>query len=553
MGRLDNGDFEVRNAYPLNDVQKNAIEEIRSQFHKKDTVLLHGVTSSGKTEIYIHLINEVIKTGGSVLYLLPEIALTSQIINRLRAVFGNRVGIYHSRFSDAERVETYMKVLNDEDYDIVLGVRSSVFLPFKRLRLIIADEEHENTYKQYDPAPRYHCRDTAIMLARIHGAKVLMGTATPSLETYYNVKQEKFGLVEISTRFREILMPEIITVNIKEETERKRMHGHFSRVLVDAMGATISGGEQVILFQNRRGFSPFIECHICSHVPECVNCDVRLTYHKRLNKLLCHYCGYETRIPANCPNCGSTEIETKGFGTEKVEDDLQLLMPGIKVHRMDLDTARTRKAAENIIHDFSEGKIDVLVGTQMISKGLDFNNVGLVGIMNADNMLGFPDFRASERSFQLMAQVSGRAGRRKKQGKVIIQTRQPEHAVIRWVIENNFIAFYDEELQSRKTFHYPPFTRIINLDVKHTKPEKARDAANALAEILRRSFGNRVLGPEEPVIARVQNLYIRRIMIKAGRETDPAKARVAITETIDYIHSREGYKSVSIIADVDPM
>lgn len=553
VDRIEKGDMDLREAWPLNEMQGKALEEIRSRFHLKDTVLLHGVTSSGKTEIYIHLMNEVIKTGGSVLYLLPEIALTSQIINRLRAVFGNRVGIYHSRFSDSERVETYLKVLKDEDYDIILGVRSSVFLPFRRLRLIIADEEHENTYKQYDPAPRYHCRDTALMLARIHHAKVLLGTATPSLETYYNVIQGRFGLVELFSRYREIQMPLIEMVNVKEEGERKRMHGHFSQTLVDAINLTLQNGEQVILFQNRRGFSPFIECHICSHVPECVNCDVRLTYHKRLRKLVCHYCGYEIPIPSSCPNCGSTELETKGFGTEKIEDDLQLLLPDIKISRMDLDTARTRKSAEKIIHDFAEGRTDVLVGTQMISKGLDFSNVGLVGIMNADNMLGFPDFRAAERSFQLMAQVSGRAGRSNKQGRVVIQTRQPEHEVLQWVKENDFKTFFENELQHREEFHYPPFTRIIHLDIRHSQPEKARDAAEKLAAVLRHSFGNRLLGPEEPAIARVKNLYIRRIMIKADRNTDAAKARIAIANAIEFIRSAEGYKTVIVSADVDPM
>ena len=553
IGRLDDGKYDIRSAYKLNGVQEQGLSEIRSQFHKKEVVLLHGVTSSGKTEIYIHLINEVIKTGGTVLYLLPEIALTSQIINRLRAVFGNRVGIYHSRFSDAERVETYLKVLNDDDYDVILGVRSSVFLPFKRLRLIIADEEHENTYKQYDPAPRYHCRDTALMLAKIHGAKVLLGTATPSLESYNNVITGRFGLVEIFTRYKEILMPEIVIADVKEAGKRKEMHGHFSAILLDAVKSTIDNGEQVILFQNRRGFSPFLECQICNHVPECVNCDVRLTYHKRVNKLICHYCGYEINVPSKCVRCGSSEIETKGFGTEKIEDDLQLLMPGIKVSRMDLDTARTRKSAETIIHDFTEGKIDVLVGTQMISKGLDFNNVGLVGIMNADNMLGFPDFRAYERSFQLMAQVSGRAGRHSKQGKVIIQTRQPEHQVLKWVQENNYKDFFYGESESRQTFHYPPYTRITLLDVKHSNADKARKASEKLAEILRQSFGNRVLGPEEPVIARVQNLYIQRIMVKADREVDPVKSRLAIIAAIDYIRSCEGYKTVMIIPDVDPM
>lgn len=553
VDRIQKGEMELRDAWPLNEIQEKALEEIRSQFYKKDVVLLHGVTSSGKTEIYIHLMNEVIKTGGTVLYLLPEIALTSQIINRLRAVFGNRVGIYHSRFSDAERVETYLKVLKDEDYDIILGVRSSVFLPFRRLRLIIADEEHENTYKQYDPAPRYHCRDTAMMLARLHHAKVLLGTATPSLETYYNVKQDRYGLVELFTRYKEILMPVVEIVNIKTETERKRMHGHFSQVLLEAINETIQNREQVILFQNRRGFSPFIECHICNHVPECVSCDVRLTYHKLHRKLMCHYCGYEIPVPASCPNCGSTEIETKGFGTEKIEDDLKLLIPDVRIARLDLDTARTRKAAEAIIHDFAAGKTDVLTGTQMISKGLDFSNVGLVGIMNADNMLGFPDFRAAERSFQLMVQVSGRAGRSHKQGRVIIQSRQPEHEVLQWIKENDFQTFFNNELLHREEFHYPPFTRIIHLEVRHIKPEKAKHAAEKLAAVLRNSFGNRLLGPEEPAIARVKNLYIRRILIKADRNTDAVKARIAIAEAIEFIRSAEGYKGVIVSADVDPM
>ncbi|PKP22314.1 MAG: primosomal protein N' [Bacteroidetes bacterium HGW-Bacteroidetes-21] len=552
VGRLDPGSDAVKKISDLNEIQSSALETIRQLYKQKDTILLHGVTSSGKTELYIHLINEVIKSGGTVLYLLPEIALTSQIINRLRAVFGKRVGIYHSRFSDAERVETYLNVLKDTEYDVVLGVRSSVFLPFQRLKMIIVDEEHENTYKQYDPAPRYHGRDTALLLAQKHNAKVLLGTATPSIETYQNAVSGKYGLVELQSRFKDIKLPEIRIVDIKEATEKKEMNGHFSSFLLNEIKETVAAHEQVILFQNRRGFSPFIECNICNFVPHCINCDVRLTYHKGFNKLSCHYCGYEAKMPTTCPNCGSSDIQTRGFGTEKIEDDFKLLLPDVSIYRMDLDTARTRKAAEKIIQDFGEGKIDVLVGTQMLSKGLDFNNVGLVGIMNADSMLGFPDFRAFERSFQLMSQVSGRAGRHVKQGRVIIQTRQPNHYILKQVKENDYTSFFDEELANRNLFKYPPFTRIFNIDIKHVKSYITNKAADDLAILLRKSFGNRVLGPEAPVIARVQNLYIKRIILKVEKEVNQAKIRVFLNQATNAVIQRDGFKTVHIIVDADP-
>ena len=442
---------------PLNGHQQRAHDEIVDSFRTKNVCLLHGVTSSGKTEIYIHLIEEVIRQGKQVLYLLPEIALTTQITERLKRVFGSRLGIYHSKFPDAERVEIWQKQLSDSGYDIILGVRSSVFLPFRNLGLIIVDEEHENTYKQQDPAPRYHARNAAIVLAALYGAKTLLGTATPSVETWYNATSGKYGLVELKERYKEIQMPEIIPVDIKELQRKKRMNGPFSPLLLQYVREALEQKEQVILFQNRRGFAPMIECHTCGWVPKCKNCDVSLTYHKGLNQLTCHYCGY-TRI---CPACEGADLRNRGFGTEKIEDDVKRLFPEAAVARMDLDTTRTRSAYERIIADFEQGKTDILIGTQMVSKGLDFDHVSVVGILNADTMLNYPDFRAYERAFQLMAQVAGRAGRKNKRGRVVLQTKSIEHSIIPQVIGNDYEGMVNGQLAERQIFHYPPYYRLV--------------------------------------------------------------------------------------------
>lgn len=552
VGRLQVTDEKTRELHPLNNYQEIAINEIKNHFTNKNVVLLHGVTSSGKTEIYIQLIHETIKRGGMVLYLLPEIALTSQIINRLRSVFGKRVGIYHSKFSDSERVETYLNVLKGTEYDVILGVRSAIFLPFNNLELIIVDEEHENTYKQFDPSPRYHCRDTSLVLARTFSAKVLLGTATPSMESFFHAKQQNFGLVTLSQRFNDILLPEIKIVDTKQASERKQMRGHFSDELINEIEKTLNEKEQVILFQNRRGYSPYIECDICGYKPQCTQCDVNLTYHKHSNQLVCHYCGYAISMPVYCDACGSNNLQTRGFGTEKLEDDLSLLLPNAKLARMDTDTARNKKSAEKIIYDFSVGNTDILIGTQMLSKGLDFDNVGLVGIINADNLLNFPDFRSFERSFQLMAQVSGRAGRRNKQGRVIIQTRQPDHEILQKVIQNDYQGFYDTEMANRNLFFYPPFTRIINIDIKHVQSPLANKASEILAQQLRLTFKHRILGPEAPLISRIQNLYIKRISLKVERDLSVKNVRMAIYNAIDSVRKVEGLKSVIINIDVDP-
>lgn len=557
VSRLEEYQGEEFEVAELNINQNKAIEEIRDLFKEKETVLLHGVTSSGKTEIYIHLINEYIQKGKQVLYLLPEIALTSQIINRLRKVFGNSVGIYHSKFSDAERVETYLNVLQNKEnknpFNIVLGVRSSVFLPFSNLGLIIVDEEHENTYKQYDPAPRYHARDSALMLAKMHGAKVLLGSATPSIESYYHASEGMYGKVDLFTRFQDIKMPEIKIVDTKEAFRKKQMKSHFSPGMLDAIQETIDNNKQVILFQNRRGFSPRIECDLCGWVPGCPHCDVKLTYHKFENRLICHYCGFSSQIPAKCPACGGQGITTKGYGTERIEDDLSLIFPEYKIGRMDLDTARTRKKIDAIIEDFETGKTNILIGTQMVSKGLDFNNVGLVGIINADNMLSFPDFRTNERSFQLMTQVSGRAGRKNEQGKVIIQTSQPEHPVIDYVLNQDFNALYQWQITERKEYNYPPFARLIEIVLKHKDDSIVEQAARELAIELRKSFGNRLLGYEKPLVSKIQTFYLRHMILKIERNLPLNKVREIIYNNVDNLKAKANFKAVIITPDVDPM
>ncbi len=552
VSRLDTTKMESMEANTLSQIQSNALQSIHQSFSQHDITLLHGVTSSGKTEIYIHLINHYLQQGKQVLYLLPEIALTTQITTRLRKHFGNRLGIYHSKFSDAERVEVWNNLLHHTGFEVILGVRSSIFLPFNALGLIIVDEEHENSFKQFDPAPRYHARDAAMMLARQHGAKVLLGTATPSMESYFNVRNNRYGLVELHTRHEGIQMPRILPVDTKEAKRKKQMKSIFSPQLITSMRESISKGEQVILFQNRRGFAPFVECAQCAWIPKCKHCDVSMTYHKNQNMLVCHYCSYAYPLPDTCNACGSPALETKGYGTEKIEEDVQLEFPEARVARMDLDTAKSKKAFEKIIADFENHQLDILIGTQMVSKGLDFDNVSVVGILNADNMLNYPDFRAFERSFQLMAQVSGRAGRKNKQGLVILQTTDPSHPVIQDVIANNFINHYEQQLNERQMYKYPPFYRLINLSVKHKDAVINRKAAIMLGNQLRTIFGDRILGPQEPPINRIANYFIQRIVLKIEKKGSPSKVKNLLMEVIHNINARPEYRQVIIQVDVDP-
>ncbi len=539
--------------------QAFALQEIRTGFEEHPVVLFHGVTSSGKTEIYIRLIQETLDAGKQVLYLLPEIALTTQIINRLRKYFGDEVGVYHSRHNEQERVEIWNKVIqsnaqvSDGKYRVILGPRSAVFLPFSNLGLVIIDEEHDHSYKQFDPAPRYHARDAAIYLAALHGAKTLLGTATPSIESYFNAKTGKYGLVELEKRFGDIRMPEIFTADIKKESRYKTLKAHFSSLLMEHITDALNQNEQVILFQNRRGFSLRLMCDTCNWMPECKNCDVTLIYHKHNNQLKCHYCGYSRRVPERCDACGSTHLTMKGFGTEKIEDDLAILFPEARIKRMDLDTTRSKFAYQTIINDFENRRIDILVGTQMVTKGLDFDNVSVVGIMNADNMISFPDFRSYERSFQQMAQVSGRAGRKNKQGKVIIQTWNPDQSVIQDVIRNDYQSMYSSQILERRNFKYPPFYRLITLSLKHKDARKLNDGARELAIMLRENLAHRVLGPEYPMVARIKNLYIKNILIKLERSENLAGNKEMIGGIIDRFRGEALYKSIRVQVDVDPV
>lgn len=547
-----NSDLHTTPINKLSAAQQIAYEEIVKCFSEKQVALLHGVTSSGKTEIYIHLIQEVIKSGKQALFLLPEIALTTQITMRLRKVFGGQLCVYHSKFSDAERVEIWQNMLKGEHCQVVLGVRSSVLLPFKDLGLIIVDEEHENSYKQYDPAPRYHARDASIVLASQSKAKVLLGSATPSIESYFNAKTGKYGLVELMTRFEGVQLPEIIVADIKEAVRKKEMQLHFTPQLIKEMAEAFKNHEQVILFQNRRGYSPYIQCQSCGYVPRCKNCDVSLTYHKFSNLLNCHYCGYTYPMMHLCPACGNPTIDTKGFGTEKIEDEVNQIFPDVKVARLDLDVAKSRKSFETIISDFENGKTDVLVGTQMISKGLDFDRVRVVGVLNADAMLSIPDFRSNERAFQLMAQVAGRAGRRGRRGVVVIQTSQPEHAIINQVQTNNYKQLYAEQLEERELFHYPPFFRLTHLFIKGKDLRNVEFAANELAANLRATFAERVYGPDKPSITRINSYHIRKIVLKLERGIDLAKAKELTRIAINNVIATGKYKSVTFYADVDP-
>jgi primosomal protein N' (replication factor Y) len=517
--------------------------------------LLHGITSSGKTEIYIQLIKECLAKGEQVLYLLPEIALTTQIITRLRHVFGNKTGIYHSKFSDKDRMETWFRLLENDSakrLQIVLGARSSIFLPFQKLGLIIIDEEHENTFKQFDPAPRYQARDSAMMLARMHGAKVLLGTATPSVESFFNAQTGKYGMVHLGERHQQMELPEIKIIDLVHAYKSRQMNGEFSNTLLKEIEIRLQNHEQIILFQNRRGFSPYIQCHECGWVPHCKYCDVSMTYHKFQSILNCHYCGYTRNMPSRCDSCGNTDLRTRGFGTEKIQDDLELIFPEAKMARLDLDSAKTRKAYESIIDNFENRQIDILIGTQMISKGLDFDHVSLVGILNADNMLNFPDFRAFERSFQLMAQVSGRAGRKGKRGLVLIQTFSAEHEVIKDVVKNDFLRRMASEMEERKKYHYPPYVRMIKISLKHYKNEKVETITKAFYSALKKIDGIILLGPNIPSIARIRNENLREIIIKIPRNESFQSVRLKLQELVDLFRQQKESSSVKIVADVDP-
>ena len=555
VGRLNtSGEYHPERIQPLSAAQQAAEDSILKQFNEKNVVLLHGVTSSGKTEIYIHLIKKAIDEGKQVLYLLPEIALTVQMTRRLQNVFGSRLGIYHSKYSDAERVEIWKKQLSSEPYDVILGARSAVFLPFTRLGFVIVDEEHETSFKQQDPAPRYHARSTAIMLARMYeGAKVLLGTATPSMESYHNACTGKYGYVQLTTRYKDVAMPEIRVVDTKDLYHRKMMRGAFSPDLLEAMRTALRNKKQVLLFQNRRGFAPMVECKVCGWVPKCKNCDVSLTYHKGLNQLTCHYCGYTYQLPRICPACEGTDLRNRGFGTEKIEDDIKALFPDARVARMDLDTTRTRTAYERIISDFQQGKTDILIGTQMVSKGLDFDHVSIVGILNADTMLNYPDFRAYERAFQLMAQVAGRAGRKNKRGRVVLQTKSIDHPIIPQVIANDYEAMVGGQLAERQMFHYPPYYRLVYVYLKNRNETLLDLMAQTMAAKLRTVFGNRVLGPDKPPVARVQTLFIRKIILKIETNAPMARARELLVQVQKEMVAEDRFKSLIVYYDVDPM
>lgn len=560
----------------LTEKQQEAYEEIHKGFEEEKPVLLHGVTASGKTEIYIKLIQEAIDEGKQVLYLLPEIALTEQIINRLKKYFGDRVGVYHSRYDNNERVEIWQQVMNfrsqqstvngqqilgdsatrrlgDSKYQIIIGSRSAVFLPFTDLGLIIVDEEHDSSFKQIDPAPRYSARDLAVLMSKMFHACLLMGSATPSFESYYNARQNKYHLVTITERYGGVEMPEIIVDDLRVETRRKTMQANFGKTLIDAMNKTLEEKNQVILFQNRRGFSLRIECEHCNYIPQCINCDVSLIYHKNQNILKCHYCGYTTSVPTECPSCRSTDLKMHGFGTERIEDDLKVVFPEANSSRLDLDTTRTKNSYQYILEQFQNKETNILVGTQMVTKGLDFDSVKVVGILNADNMLTFPDFRAYERSFQLMEQVSGRAGRKGDKGKVIIQTYQPQHPVILNVITHDYVKFYEEQMPIRRQFNYPPYSRLVMIRLKDVDSQKLNKAADELAKIFRQVFKENLLGPEYPVVSRVKNQYIKQMLIKINKDLNSAKVKEFINKTIEDFKHNNDFKSVKIQIDVDPM
>lgn len=552
VSRLGGEDVEITADFVFNERQQQAFDQIKRLFEEKDVVLLHGVTASGKTQLYIRLIEEAIRDGKNALYLLPEIALTAQITERLKLHFGDKLGVYHSKFNDNERAEVWHKVLKGE-YKVVVGARSSVFLPFQDLGLVIVDEEHESSYKQYEPAPRYHARDTAIYLAHLQRAKVLLGSATPSLESYYNAKANKYGLVELKERFGDSQLPDIQVVNVAEEGRKGQMFSYFSGVLLRDITDALERKEQVILFQNRRGHTPFVQCNTCGWVAKCVNCDVSLTYHKSTNHLHCHYCGHTEPPVQVCPACGMPHIESKGFGTERVEEELELLLPQARLGRLDLDSTKGKYGFEKIITAFDEHEFDILIGTQMVAKGLDFGRVSLIGIINADAMINFPDFRAYERAFSLFSQVAGRAGRRQQQGKVVIQTHTPSHRVLEQVIQHDYESMFMTEIKERKNYQYPPFYRLIKLDVRHIEMQAASDAATRLANMLQTSLGNRVLGPEPPLISRVRNHFIQTITLKVERNNvSISRVKELIRQAITQFGMEKQYKGVRISIDVDP-
>lgn len=544
--------------FVLSEAQQNAFNEIKTNFNKHNVVLLHGVTSSGKTEIYIKLIEEVLEKGKQILFLLPEIALTTQIIHRLKKYFGNKIGVYHSRYNRNERAEVWRNIAKLEDtenftqFQIILGPRSAMFLPFSNLGLIIVDEEHDSSYKQFDPAPRYNARDSAIFLAGLHGAKVVLGSATPSIESYFNAENGKFGFVELTERYGGMKMPEIMVVDMKSEMKRKTMKSNFSSVLLSNINRALNDKHQVILFQNRRGFSLRLECKQCNWVPQCKNCDVTLTYHKNSELLKCHYCGYSNSIPSSCSDCGSQDLKMVGFGTEKVEEDLSIIIPDAKIKRMDLDSTRKKNAFQQIISDFEDGKTDILTGTQMVTKGLDFDNVHVVGVLSTDNMLSFPDFRAHERSFQMMSQVSGRAGRKGRQGKVILQSWNPGHKIIKNVVFNDYESMYKGQLLERQKFRYPPFYRLINIKIKHKDFKILSKASDVFGNILRSKFGNLVYGPEFPMVSRIRLFYIKQIMLKLPRNKSQFEMKKILTLSLDEFRKLAAYKSVLVQFDVDP-
>ena len=563
VGRLNHGgDYHPELIKSLNSAQQTAYNSILMSMMKRPVTLLHGVTSSGKTEIYIHLIQQALERKEQVLYLLPEIALTVQMMQRLQRVFGNRLGIYHSKYSDAERVEIWKKQLSKNPYDVILGARSAVFLPFQKLGLVIVDEEHETSYKQQDPAPRYHARSAAIMLAKmsnenahssLNPCKVLLGTATPSLESYHNAKTGKYGLVELKERYQGIELPEIQVVDIADLQHRKMMAGPFSPLLLNKVREALERGEQAILFQNRRGFAPMIECKQCGWVPHCQHCDVSLTYHRQMNQLTCHYCGYTYRVPTECPCCGSTELHTRGFGTEKIEEQVREVFPEAHVARMDLDTTRTRNAYERIIMDFGAGRTNILIGTQMISKGLDFDKVSVVGILNADSMLNYPDFRAYEHAFMMMAQVSGRAGRKGKRGLVILQTKSKEVPVIQQVVRNDYLALYKDLIAERQAFHYPPYYHLVYVYIKHRYDDVVNTAGIELGSRLRQWFSGRVLGPDKPAVAKVKSQNIRKLVLKLENGIDMKKVREYLLMAQSQMMADKRYNSLQIYYDVDPL
>ena len=551
ISRLEDENDDLILNFKLSEAQSAALTKIETEFETKDVVLLHGVTASGKTQVYIKLIEEAIANGGQVLFLLPEIALTTQIVERIKRYFGDAIGVYHSKFNDNERVEIWNHVMNGK-YKIVLGARSSVFLPFGNLKLIVVDEEHESSYKQNEPAPRYQARDAAVYLAYLHKAKIVLGSATPSIESYHNALGNKYGLVTLNERFGGVELPVQEVVSIADETKKKKMVSYFSSVLIDDITATLEKKEQVILFQNRRGYATILICKTCGFAPKCINCDVSLTFHKSSGKLHCHYCGHQESSMNICPACGSVHIEQKGFGTERIEEELSLIFPDVKIARLDVDSTRTKNSLQKIIGDFQEKKTDILIGTQMVAKGLDFDNVTLIGVINADTLLNYPDFRAFERSYQLLAQVAGRAGRRDKQGKVCIQAYDDDHRIIKQVVDNNYVEMYNDEIAERKQFHYPPFTRLIFINVKHKDANLLNAASTRFASMLRAQLGTRVLGPEQPLVSRIRNYYIKQIIIKSEKTAAIQKVKAVLRQTILDFNSEKTYKGVIIQVDVDP-